>query len=101
MVSIASGMPWPRILSDPNRAIRPTINPPMTGMATTRSALRPAIIAEANEKLPYQKTLVAKRDELEQRPGAECSAGAGDGRHRGENEHPVIGAVIGEASRMV
>ena len=29
--SIASGIPWPRIFSDPNRAMSPTINPPATG----------------------------------------------------------------------
>ena len=29
--SIASGIPWPRILSEPNRAIRPTMIEPPTG----------------------------------------------------------------------
>ena len=29
--SIASGMPWPRIFSDPKRATRPTTSPPQTG----------------------------------------------------------------------
>src|ERR1051326_5038955 len=35
MASIASGIPWPRILSEPNLAIRPTIRPPMTGTKIT------------------------------------------------------------------
>ena len=35
--SIASGMPWPRIARDPQRAITPTISPPMTGTAITHS----------------------------------------------------------------
>ena len=60
MVSIASGMPCPRILSDPNRAISPTINPPTTGMIRTSSGPRPAITAGVTEKLPYQRMLVAK-----------------------------------------
>ncbi len=34
MASIASGMPWPRILSEPKRAIRPTITPPTMGTRT-------------------------------------------------------------------
>ena len=29
--SIASGMPWPRMALDPNRAMTPTISPPSTG----------------------------------------------------------------------
>ncbi len=31
IASIASGMPWPRIFSDPNRAISPMMAEPMTG----------------------------------------------------------------------
>ena len=33
--SIASGMPWPRIALEPQRAIAPTSNPPTTGTSTT------------------------------------------------------------------
>ncbi len=35
IASMASGMPWPRILSDPYRAIRPTMNAPTIGTTTT------------------------------------------------------------------
>jgi len=35
IASIASGMPWPRIFSEPYRAIRPTSNAPITGTTTT------------------------------------------------------------------
>src|SRR4029079_5032036 len=35
MASIASGMPWPRIRSDPYRAITPMISAPITGTSTT------------------------------------------------------------------
>jgi len=59
MVSIASGMPWPRILSEPYRAMRPTIRPPSTGIRTTSSAGRLAIAAAAKDRWPYQKRLVA------------------------------------------
>ncbi len=31
IASIASGMPWPRIFSDPNRAISPMMIEPITG----------------------------------------------------------------------
>ena len=34
IASIASGMPWPRILSEPNRAMKPTARPPSTGART-------------------------------------------------------------------
>jgi len=37
IASNASGMPWPRIFSDPNRAIKPIINAPTTGTITTNS----------------------------------------------------------------
>ena len=60
MVSIASGIPWPRILSDPNRAISPTMSPPATGMSSTSTAPRSAITAGAKDGSAYQKTLVAK-----------------------------------------
>ncbi len=41
IASIASGMPWPRIFSEPYRAITPTISAPTTGMATIRSRAAP------------------------------------------------------------
>ncbi len=37
IASIASGMPWPRIFSDPNRAMSPTINPPAIGTSSAQS----------------------------------------------------------------
>ena len=40
IVSIASGMPWPRIRSEPKRAIRPTSRPPSTGMPTVHAPKR-------------------------------------------------------------
>ena len=36
--SIASGIPWPRIFSVPNLAIRPINNPPTTGIRITHNA---------------------------------------------------------------
>ncbi len=42
IVSIASGMPCPRIRSDPKRAMSPTIRPPTTGITT---ATRPSVFA--------------------------------------------------------
>ncbi len=39
--SIASGIPCPRICSDPKRAISPTISPPPTGMT---SASTPSVL---------------------------------------------------------
>ena len=37
IASIASGMPWPRIFSDPYRANSPTMSPPTTGMGSDQS----------------------------------------------------------------
>ena len=37
IASIASGMPWPRIFSDPYRASNPTISPPTTGIGSDQS----------------------------------------------------------------
>ncbi len=34
IASIASGMPWPRIFSEPKRAIRPITSPPSAGAST-------------------------------------------------------------------
>jgi hypothetical protein len=56
MVSIASGIPCPRILSDPNRAMSPTIRPPAMGISSTSSTPRLAISAGAKLDLPYQAT---------------------------------------------
>ena len=39
MASIASGMPWPRIFSEPYRAISPMTSPPNAGASSTRSGL--------------------------------------------------------------
>ena len=41
IASIASGIPWPRIRSDPNRAIKPMIRPPTTG---TKIASQPSVL---------------------------------------------------------
>ena len=38
IVSIASGMPWPRIASEPKRAIAPMISPPAIGAPTMSQA---------------------------------------------------------------
>ena len=40
IVSIASGMPWPRIRSEPKRAMRPTMSPPTTGITTVQAPNR-------------------------------------------------------------
>ena len=42
IASIASGMPCPRMRSDPNRAISPIINPPTTG---TNTASHPSVLS--------------------------------------------------------
>ena len=60
IVSIASGMPWPRILSDPKRAISPTIRLPITGIATTmRPTCASVMTVLSAESRPNQNRLVA------------------------------------------
>ena len=41
MASRASGMPWPRMRSEPNRAMTPTTRPPSTGMRTDSQSKAP------------------------------------------------------------
>lgn len=58
-------MPWPRIFSDPKRAISPTINPPMSGIATTQI---PSVLVagerSANDSVWKKNRLVKKRIRL-------------------------------------
>ncbi len=50
IASIASGMPCPRIFSEPKRAIRPTTSAPITGTAMTHApSVLPAGERSANE----------------------------------------------------
>jgi hypothetical protein len=65
IASMASGMPWPRIFSEPKRAISPTISPPMTGTAITHS---PSVLSAgerlANDSVWKKNKLVKKRIRL-------------------------------------
>ncbi len=57
---MASGMPWPRIFSEPNRAIRPTTSPPIAGAQTIQALGRTAAkLIGAVEALPSQIRLDA------------------------------------------
>ena len=51
-------------------------------------------------KIAVPEDVRRKRDEPQERPGAEGAAGARDDRHRGEEQHSVIGSVIRQAARM-
>ena len=42
IASMASGIPWPRIFSEPQRAMAPITRPPTTGTATVQGARWPA-----------------------------------------------------------
>src|SRR6266702_3402493 len=57
IASIASGMPWPRIFSDPYRAIRPTISPPTTGTPTAQS---PSVFPAGEAKLVSKRWKYAR-----------------------------------------
>ena len=60
MASIASGMPWPRILSDPKPAISPTIRLPITGTITVPMPSAASVISTGSaESLPNQNRFVA------------------------------------------
>ncbi len=59
IASIASGMPCPRIFSEPKRAIRPTIRPPATGTAITQApSVLPAGERSAKDQWPKKNRLV-------------------------------------------
>ena len=60
MVSMASGIPCPRILSDPNLAMKPTTRLPMIGMAMIINPTEASVIAACSaDSRPNQKRLVA------------------------------------------
>ena len=54
-------MPWPRIFSEPKRAIRPMTSPPSAGAATIQGPGRtPAKLMDAVEALPNQTRFEAR-----------------------------------------
>ena len=57
IASIASGMPWPRIFSDPKRAISPMTSPPIAGAKT---------IQPMGEGVGERQRLEAERTEPDQ-----------------------------------
>ena len=60
IVSIASGIPCPRIFSEPNRAMTPMIRLPMTGIVTiARPTAESEISAASAEIRPNQNAFVA------------------------------------------
>ncbi len=61
IASIASGMPWPRIFSEPKRAIRPITRPPSAGAQTIQAPGRTwAKLIAVVETLPSQIRLEAR-----------------------------------------
>ena len=53
IASMASGMPWPRILSEPYRAIAPMTSPPTTGMRMLAGPRTWSVgVAAADERRP-------------------------------------------------
>ena len=94
-------MPWPRILSEPKTRHQPDDqtadyrcqhhNRPARGIndqrRTDRNALKP-------EQIGHQ------RDQMQQQPRGNRPAGSGDERHRGEHQHALVGAVVGQTRSM-
>ncbi len=61
IASMASGMPWPRIFSEPKRAISPITRPPIAGAQTIQALGRTAEkLMVAVEALPSQIRLEAR-----------------------------------------
>ena len=58
IASIASGMPWPRIFSEPKRAISPMTRPPTTGASSDQ---RWVVMACAGSHQRGAKPLVEDR----------------------------------------
>ena len=71
IASIASGMPWPRIFSEPKRAIRPMIRPPTTGNRHRPARPRhgPAIERRRGTEAAEIGDVGRQRDQVEQHPG--------------------------------
>ncbi len=66
IASIASGMPCPRIFSEPYRAIRPTIKPPATGTTITQA---PSVLwageRSANDRTAEEKQIGEQMDQVQ------------------------------------
>jgi hypothetical protein len=72
IASMASGMPWPRIFSEPKRASRPMIKQPTTGTSTAAlPRVLPAIEAVAELSVPCHARFVTR---LMRRVSAQAAA---------------------------
>jgi hypothetical protein len=61
IASMASGIPWPRIFSEPKRAISPMAMPPTAGASTIhRLGCTPAKLNVSVDSVPCQTRLEAK-----------------------------------------
>ena len=91
-------MPWPRIFSEPKRAISPMTSPPSAGVSTVQMP-GTAVAGDrlAKEKRPNQARLVVKRDQFHQYPGRAGAGGSDDYRHADENQHAPVGAKVAES----
>ncbi len=70
MASMASGMPWPRIFSEPKRAMSPITMPPSTGAATIQTPRGASAMGRATvSSAPNQTRLVTRPMSL-RRPAA-------------------------------
>ena len=99
---MASGMPWPRIFSEPKRAISPMTRPPIAGasdhpQAGLQMGERYGLRAERLQ--PDQVGDEGNRPQ--QHPRRRRAAGADNDRHRDEHENTAIGGEVTKARQQV
>ena len=97
IASIASGMPWPRIFSEPNRAIKPMTSPPSAGASTIQSArtgVRQRNVLGAEVAEPDE--IGDKRNQLRPAPRRPRHRRADDQRHADQQQHAAIRREIAE-----
>ena len=100
--SIASGMPWPRIFSEPKRAISPIARPPQTGASRISSG---RVVAFAGRHQRGAEALVEDEvgDQADQPQQAQATAGAERAdRHRegGDRQHPAGRREVAEMAHV-
>ena len=100
MASMASGMPWPRMRSDPYRAIRPMISAPVTG---TRRIQGPSVFAGWRRQRGADSLKEEEiGEEIDQEEQTARDIGAHDPDANGEQadrHHPRRGGEVAETAR--
>ena len=95
--SIASGMPWPRMIGD-HLASPATASPPSTGAITRRGDGSRCGTTAASSRPPEQGQVGEQGDQVDQGVGGEPGQRADEGRQQAQQQEPPGGAREGDPS---